>query len=61
MADQNSPDPLISVDNDFPISEVVALSETKPAPPAPVVPVETPAVKSPLFEDPDEIVVKRTL
>ncbi len=59
-------DPLTPMDNDMPISEVVALTEVKaktpPTPPSPVLsvpPVEAP--KSPLFEDPDEIVVKRTL
>lgn len=72
MADQNSPDPLTpvlspqtsSIDNDMPISEVVALTEAKteisptiptPAPPVQTVPPEIPAAKSPLFEDPDLI------
>ena len=49
------PSPAGTLDNDMPISEVVALTEVKAKAP----PVEAP--KSPLFEDPDEIVVKRTL
>ncbi len=60
------PSPAGTLDNDMPISEVVTLTEVKaktpPTPPSPVPsapPVEAP--KSPLFEDPDEIVVKRTL
>lgn len=75
MADQNSPDPLTpvlppqtsSIDNDMPISEVVAAltevkTETPPTIPTPVpstsaTPPETPLVKSPLFEDPDQIKV----
>lgn len=71
MADQNSPDPLTTVDNDMPISEVVTVLKNTPQPEAPTLteaktetsatPPETPVVKSPLFEDPDEIVVKRTL
>lgn len=71
MADQNSPDPLTTVDNDMPISEVVTVLKNTPPPETPTLtevntgtsatPPEAPVVKSPLFEDPDEIVVKRTL
>jgi len=58
MSDSSTPVlplPTTPLDNDMPISEVVALTEVKAKAP----PVEAP--KSPLFEDPDEIVVKRTL
>jgi len=65
------PSPAGTLDNDMPISEVVALTEVKAeTPPTPNVAVTPPPVgnpplaeapKSPLFEDPDEIVVKRTL
>lgn len=61
MADQNSPDPLTTVDNDMPISEVVTLTEVKVETPTPPPTPDPPTPKSPLFEDPDEIVVKRTL
>lgn len=54
-----------SIDNDMPISEVVALTEVKaetPTPPPTPPPTPDPTTpKSPLFEDPDEIVVKRAL
>ena len=65
------PSPAGPLDNDMPISEVVALTEVKiETPPTPSVAVTPPlagnpplaeAPKSPLFEDPDGIVVKRTL
>ena len=56
------PLPTTPLDNDMPISEVVALTEVKVEDPTPVAsqPLAE-APKSPLFEDPDEIVVKRTL
>ena len=56
------PSPAGTLDNDMPISEVVALTEVKVEDPTPVAsqPLAE-APKSPLFEDPDEIVVKRTL
>jgi hypothetical protein len=58
------PSPAGPLDNDMPISEVVALTEVKiETPPTPSVASQplAEAPKSPLFEDPDEIVVKRTL
>lgn len=55
------PSPPGTLDNDMPISEVVTLTEVKVETPTPPPTPDPTTPKSPLFEDPDEIVVKRAL